>query len=195
MMPFERTSFTGMVSTVFLSACLVMAGCSTTALPPGKSVLDVAEAKAQDPLAALNQPVQPMASETGFVWEQQVLTATGRGSAPTGMPAAQGEMVAMNSARVRALAELTDQVRGFPVGTDQTVGSIMSTYLTIRHAIEQEIAQQAQVSGQRPLGNETEVQVTMSMQGVARILQQHQITTDQELPIKEVQFDGVPAII
>jgi hypothetical protein len=191
MMLLQRKTATGLVSAVFASFCLLLAGCSSTALPPGKSVLDVAQNKAQDPLAQVNQPLQSTSSATGFAWEQQVLSATGKGSAPEGIPPAQAGLVASNSARVHALAQLKEQIKDLPVGTDQTVGSIMNTYLTIRHAIEQELAS-ASITGQRQLASGMEIQVTMSMQNVARILQQYHITTDQELP---AAGDAAPASV
>jgi hypothetical protein len=101
--------------------------------------------------------------------------------APEGMPVPQAEITATNSARVHALTNLKDQVKALPVGSDQTVGSIMDTYITIRHAIEQEIAT-AQVLGSTPFQGGTEVQVQLPLQRTASILQQYQITTDQELP-------------
>lgn len=196
MLPLHRKPASAMLSAIIASFCLVMAGCSSTALPPGKSVLDVAQNKAQDPLAPLTQPVQSPVNTTGFDWEYQVLSAAGRGTAPEGLPAAQAELAATNSARVHALAKLQDQIRQLPVGTDQTVGSIMDTYLTIRHAVEQEIAV-APLAGQQPVpGGGIEVQVSMSMQNIAKTLQQYQITTDQELPaVNTAAPAGVPNII
>ena len=158
-------------------------------------MLDVAQTKSQDPLAAMNQPLAT-SNPTGFTWAQQTLTATGRGKAPGGMPAVQAEQAAASSGRIRALAGLKDQVKDLPVGSDQTVGSIMNTYLTIRHAIEQEIAIAPNAGQQRNADGSVTVQVAMPMQGIADILHRYNITTDQELPAANTgSTANVPDII
>lgn len=189
-----RSSLLKIGTFVVLGTSIFLAGCASTALPPGRSVLDVADAKTQDPLAYLNQPVQPVSSETGFVWEKQVLSGTGQGTAPAGMPGVQADMAATNAARVQALTQVQDQMKKLPVGTDQTVGTIMHTYLPIRRAIEQELSQ-AQVVSQQPTASGVQVQVNLSMENVARILHQHNITTDQELPARDTRPANVPDII
>lgn len=186
-------------STVILLAIgaltLTLAGCSSTALPPGKSVLDVAQAKNSAPLATQTPQTNFPGHPTGFDWAQQTLKASGQGATPEGMPAAQASLTASNAARIHALTNLKSQIKRLPVGSDQTVGSIMETYITIRHAIDQEIAT-ASVSGQRPLPTGgLEIQVTLPLQNVATILQRYQITTDQELPSADEQVAGVPDMI
>lgn len=174
-----------------------LAGCSSTALEPGRSVLDVAQAR-NDALIAAGQPPEAAYAvhPSGFAWATQTLKATGKGAAPEGMPVSHAEMAAANSARVHALTNLKAQMKALPVGTDQTVGSIIDTYITIRHAVEQEIAT-AQVTGSTPLPQgQIEVQVELPMQRVAMILQQYQITPDQELPSSGGQNPAaVPDII
>lgn len=191
-----RTTASKAFTATFIMATL--AACSSTALEPGRSVLDVAQAK-NDALVAAGQQPQSVAyavHPSGFPWAVQTLKATGHGRAPEGMPAPQAEMTATNSARVHALTNLKEQVKALPVGTDQTIGSITEAYITIRHAIEQEIAQ-AQVTESTPLPQGgIEVQVQLPMQQVATILQQYQITPDQELPaVGGMNPAAVPDII
>jgi len=167
------------VTGIFAAA---LAGCASTALQPGKSVLDVQDARNS---AALNN-LQPQAAfpphPSGFDWATQSLRATGQGTASEGMPAAQRDVAARASATAHAKANLKEQVKALPVGTDQTVGSIMNSYITIRVAIEQEIAG-AKVIGTSPSPTgPVEAEVEMPMQKIATILQQHQITPHQELP-------------
>jgi hypothetical protein len=181
-----------------LAACAgatLLAGCATTALSPGKSVLDV---QAQRDAQALNVSRQAPAfpsHPSGFEWASRTLQASAQGNAAPGMPASQRELAAQNSATLHAKASLKEQVRALPVGTDQTVGSIMDTYITLRLGVEQEIAA-AKVTGTRPENNgSAEVQVELPMQKIATLLQQHQITPDQALPAAGDKPAGVPDII
>jgi hypothetical protein len=184
----------------FMAVCVsatLLAGCATTALSPGKSVLDVQAARDAQALNVSNQQ-QPAAfpsHPSGFGWATQTLQAVGQGAATEGMPTAQREVAARNSATLHAKANLKEKVRALPVGTDQTVGSIMNTYITLRLAVEQEIAA-AKVTGLRPLPNgQTEVQVELPMQNTATLLAQHHITPDEALPEPGEKPAGVPDII
>jgi len=172
-----------------------LAGCASTALQPGKSVLDVQDARNSAALNNLQSQTAFPAHPSGFDWATQTLRATGQGTAAEGMPAAQRDVAAQASATAHAKANLKEQVRALPVGTDQTVGSIMNSYITLRVAIEQEIAS-AKVIGTRPsFSGTTEAEVEMPMQQIATILQKHQITTDQELPSTGETAANVPDII
>ena len=161
----------------------LLTGCSSTALPPGKSVLDVQAARDNSALA-VNQPQAAFpAHPSGFDWAGQTLRATGEGKASNGMPKSQRQLAANTSAAAHARASLKEQVKGLPVGTDQTIGSIMNAYSPIRLAVEREV-ESAKVISNTPGSNgaSAEAQVELPMQSIANILQQHQITPDQELP-------------
>lgn len=102
----------------------------------------------------------------------------------------------MNAARVAALKDLKIRIRQLPVGTDQTVGSIMDNYIGIRRAIEKQV-QQAQVVSEKPVENggyETTVQT--QLQPIADILKNNYITPTGELPKPPSRGDelGVPAV-
>ncbi len=171
----------------------LLSACSTTAISPGKSIINTSNSAGQSMNAT--QPAAYPAHPSGFEWAAQTLKASGQGAVPEGMPTNQAEMTAKNSARIRALANLKAQVQALPVGTDQTVESIMTTYMTIRHAVEQEIVR-AQDTGSAPLAHGgIEVQVQLPLQNIANILQQYQITPDQELPETGEAAAGVPNII
>lgn len=167
-----------------LSACLLLAGCASTALSPGRSVLDVADAK-NHAAQSIGQPVANASftpHPSGFAWANQNLEATGSGRAPEGVSGPQHTVAARNAAMVQALTNLKEQVRALPVGSDETVGSIMKSYMTIRVAVEDEIAKaQPHTVSPRPDGS-TEVQVSLPLAPIAEILQDYRITTDQELP-------------
>lgn len=178
------------------ASMILFAGCASTALQPGKSVLDVAQAKQGVPLANL-QDYQNLPAQPGeFPWAHSTLKATGQGTAPEGMPVSQAELTAVNSARVQALTNLRSQVKGLPVGSDETVASIMDRYITIRHAIDQEI-NHAPVAGQRPLTQGImEVNVELPLANIAAILQRYQVTPDQELPSGEATVaSNIPVFI
>lgn len=158
-------------------------GCSSTALSPGKSVLDVQSARDSSALANVSAGSTVLATHpSGFSWAGQTLRATGEGTAPEGMPRAQRDIAATNSASANAKANLKTQIKALPVGTDQTVGSIMGTYSPIRIAIERELEAAPIVRSGAGAGGNTTAEVEMPMDKVAGILQQHRITTDQELP-------------
>ncbi len=177
-----------------LGAIAILSACSTTALPPGKSIINTSSAIEPSANTYVQQAAFP-AHPSGFEWAGQTLKASGQGAVPEGMPAAQAEMTARNSARIGALTNLKTQVRALPVGTDQTVGSISDSYITIRHAVEQEIVR-AQDDGSSSLAQGgIEMQVQLPLQNIANILQQYQITPDQELPETGNAATGVPNII
>lgn len=183
---------TALSFTLVGSAALILSGCATTALSPGKSVLDV---QAQRDAAALNvsqPPAQFPPHPTGFAWATQTLRGTGQGRAPEGMPRAQGDVAARVSATAHARAALKQQVRALPVGSDQTVGSIMDAYITLRLAVEQEV-NGARVISANPLPDgSTEATVELQMEKVASLFQKHQITPDQELPAVGERPANVP---
>ena len=162
--------------------CVGLAGCSSTALSPGKSVLDVQAARDSSALAVSQSAPSFPSHPSGFDWANRTLKASGQGSAAPGMPRAQQDVAASTSAAAHARASLKEQVRALPVGTDQTVGSIMNTYGAIRLSVEREI-ESARVTNTKPGINGTaEAEVELPMQGIANILQQYTITPDQELP-------------
>ncbi len=186
----ERVSKLVVVAVVFVG---IFTACSTTALPPGKSIINTSNVS--EPPASAQPNVVLTAHPSGFQWAGQTLEASGKGTAAEGVPAVQADLAAKNSARVDALRNLKAQVSGLPVGTDQTVGSIMDSYITIRHAVEQEISR-AQDVGSQPLAQGgVDMQVQLPLQNVANILQQYQITTDQELPENGEAPAGVPNLI
>lgn len=180
--------------TLIATVAATLAGCSSTALPPGRSVLEVSEAKNNTALASQQNGALAV-HPSGFEWAPQTLQATGHGAQLPGMTGPQSDLAASNSAKAHALVNLKSQVKRLPVGSDQTVGSIMDTYITVRHAVDQEIAS-AQVLATRPLPDgRTEVQVGLPMQNIATILQQYQITPDQELPQTAEVNPAVPDMI
>lgn len=185
--PVLTMALIAVVTAAFLSAC------STTALPPGKSIINTGNDNNTPPVGG--QVAAYPSNPGGFAWANQSLKATGQGQAPEGMPTVQAGLAAKNSARVHALTNLKAQIKALPVGTDQTVGSITDGYITIRHAVEQEIAQ-AQDAGSRQVSpGTTEVEVQLPLRNISNILQQYQITTDQELPAGDEAPAGVPDMI
>lgn len=181
------------LAVTLLVAAGMLSACSTTALPPGKSIINTSNAS--DPLANAQPAAAFPAHPSGFEWAGQTLKASGQGTVPEGMPVVQAQLASKNSARIQALSNLKTQVMALPVGTDQTVGSIMGSYVTIRHAVEQEIVR-AQDTGSAPLAQGgIDVQVQLPLQNIANILQQYQITPDQELPETGNAQAGVPDII
>jgi len=124
----------------------------------------------------------PAPDPNSFGWQNETLSAVGRGKAPASTAGAQRQLVARNAARVAAIKDLKAQVRSLPVGSDKTVGAIMDSYLNVRRAVEKEL-QQAQVVGEQPFERgELEMTVKLSLAGISDLLKQNYITPNEELP-------------
>jgi hypothetical protein len=164
------------------ATCIVLSGCSQLSAPASHPTTTVAATAPPDP--------------NSFSWQTTSLSASGRGKAPNGTSAAQRTIVGQNVARVAALKDLKLRVRQLPVGTDQTVGSIMDNYIGVRRAIEKQIQQADVVSQQSIEGGEFEVQVQTPLQPIADILRSNYITPTEELPKPPSRGDelGVPAV-
>jgi hypothetical protein len=172
-----RVAAAALLSAVLLAA---LAGCSSVSAPSHTA-------------AAVPAPAP---NTTGFDWAINSISATGRASAPGGTSAAQKQLAGLNAARVAALKDLKIRIRQLPVGTDQTVGSIMDNYIGVRRAVEKQI-QQAQVVNQQPLeSGEYETTVQTQLQPIAEILKNNYITPTEELPKPPSRGDelGVPAV-
>jgi hypothetical protein len=160
------------------SAMLLFSGCAQVSTAPHAAI------------------ITPAPDPNSFPWQNTTLTASGRAEEPAGRSSAQRAIAGQNAARVAALKDLKIRVRQLPVGTDQTVGSIMDNYINIRRAIEKQIQKAELVSQQQIETGEYEVQLQITLQPIADILNQNYITPTGELPKPPARGDeqGIPAV-
>lgn len=153
-----------------------LSGCGTTKAVSNPAPQQVA-------IQAESQPTTPPQQDfVLYPWENDTLTAVGTGLRPEGQLVAQATLSAKNSARINAINNLKQQVRELPVGSDQTVGSIMDTYLLIRRGVEKQLQDAATVSGDVTLNGTYELTVSMPLKPLAELLEKYAITPSEELP-------------
>lgn len=164
---------TGLAGLVLLSGCASTKAVNTTPAP----TLGTAALQAQQLPAPPQEP-----AFTYYPWENDTLQAKGTGVQPEDQKVAFASLSAKNSARINALNNLKQQVRDLPIGSDQSVGSIMDTYLLVRRGVEKHLQSAQTVSDTIAPNGAQEVTINLPLKPLAELLDKYAITPSQELP-------------